>query len=125
MLMCRRRYLRLEALAARGPICKEGLYLDRFRVEVLGQELHIVYRERLRVSPYSGDLYPQREAHYWLQAREAERLLARLEREFAGETPAQALRREFEFTRPLNPLREYLDENDIEYEYAVDMTEPF
>ena len=111
--------LRLRALAGRGPLCLEGSLCDRFRVEVLGQALHISGRSRLDFSLRTDRPLPWREYRYLLEAPAAEALLAALERDF-GPPPEAALRDAFEFADPRMPLAAYLDRLAIPYTYSED-----
>lgn len=113
--MEREQYHLLMALEARGGFALEGAPLSAILIEVRGGCLYIA-----GVTPLldNGDRYTESgsEYSYELESAEAEKLLDVLCRHFR-DRPEVTIVREFEFSRPHCPLKTYLDELQLIYQY--------
>lgn len=115
--MSDRTYPLLEALRGRGPSAYTGEPLSYLLVEVRGEQLQLTGATPLRF-PDTGRIRGGSEYRYALEAGEAEKLLAALTRDSGGR-PEQAIARDFEFSWPERPLKDYLDALGLTYQYEV------
>lgn len=110
-----KRYPLLTAFGVRGPFTVTGKPLSSLLIEVRGWRLFIT-----GVTPLcdDGDRYTATGAEYGyvLGPAAAEQLLAALSRDFNGRAE-DVIAQEFEFSHPHWPLREYLDDLQLTYEY--------
>ena len=120
--MEQKNYPPLSALSERGPLVYEGAPLSSLLIEVRGGRLYIHVVTPLRDD---GDHYIESgsEHDYILESGEAEKLLAALSGN-TGKKPDQIIAREFEFSRPQCPLKEYLDDLRLTYQYHFTKGEP-
>ena len=105
----------LSALEARGSIALTGAPLSSIIVEVRSERLTITGVTPLRDD---GDRYTESGSEYFyeLEGVEAEKLLAALCRH-SRDRPEVTIAREFEFSRPRCPLKDYLDDLRLTYQY--------
>ena len=116
-------YRRLNALNARGPVCRERTDGSRLLAETPGGDtLHIAIRMPLRISDRPEWSLRWRERHYRLSAAEAERLLEALAAAYGD--PVEALAEQFEFAVPRRTLRDDLESRGITFEYTENDVEP-
>ena len=109
---------RLNALYGRGSAAYAGAPLSFLLIEVRGGNLYITGATPLRDD---GDRYtaPGSEYQYVLGSSAAEQLLCALARGSQKASEA-VIAEEFEFSRPGNPLKDYLDSLGIQYDYDAD-----
>lgn len=109
---------RLRALYGRGSAAYTGAPLSFLLIEVRGGKLYITGEMPLHDD---GDHYTAlgSEYQYVLDGYAAEQLLSALARG-SQKVPEAVIAEEFEFSRPNNPLRDYLDSLNLDYEYFSD-----
>ena len=107
----------LRALYGRGSAAYTGAPLSFLLIEVCGGKLYITGEMPLRDD---GDHYtaPGSAYQYVLDGYAAERLLSALARS-SQKVPEAVIAEEFEFSRPGNPLKDYLDSLGINYNYCA------
>ena len=111
----------LDALRGRGDAAYTGEPFSFLLVEVRDDRLQITGAGPLADD---GDRYIRTggEFRYLLEGAEAERLLTALSH--CADRPERVIAREFEFSRPRCPLRDYLDALHITYQYHATKGEP-
>lgn len=108
-------YPLLWDLEGRGPAAYTGEPCSYLLIEVRGGRLEISGQTPFRDD---GDRYTQAgtEYRYILESAEAEKLLAALTQNIRAR-PERILAESFEFSRPDNPLKTYLDALHLTYQY--------
>ena len=111
----------LNALRGRGDAAYTGEPFSFLLVEVRNDCLQITGAGPLADD---GERYTRTggEFRYLLEGAEAERLLSVLSR--CADRPERVIAREFEFSRPRCPLKDYLDALHITYQYEETKGEP-
>lgn len=108
-------YPLLQALEGRGSACYLGAPLSYLLVEVRSGQLFLTGKTPL-VEGQDTYLRDGMEYCYILNGPEAERLLTALS-STSDARPERILAQTFEFSRPDCPLKDFLDELAIPYEY--------
>lgn len=108
----------MHALSGRGSAAYTVAPLSFLLIEVRGGKLYITGAMPLHDD---GDHYTVHGSKYQyvFDGYAAERLLSALARG-SQKVPEAVIAEEFEFSRPGNPLKDYLDSFNIKYDYYAD-----